>query len=308
MWGTLASLFVISVATLSATNGATTLQSLPARDNVAPVNATSSTKAAESRILGGSYAPEGTFPYQAGLWMSGDYRPFCGATIADANNLVTAAHCVFYTNGDMIPAKLLSVSVGSVYTSSGTRVQVSAAFVHSKYNSDTSQNDIAVLRTKQKLSLGANVQPIGFSIKTPAINTPCNVSGWGVTTVDGVTPEQLMYVTVNVTNRGICRRTSIVREGMLCAGGEWNKDSCQGDSGGPLVCNGTLAGVVSFGVSCGLPRFPGVYTDVSKYVDFLNYSLTRAGAASVTSPGYQTLTVIGSIVATWAAWGATSRV
>ncbi|XP_049959037.1 trypsin II-P29-like [Schistocerca serialis cubense] len=95
---------------------------------------------------------------------------------------------------------------------------------------------------------------------------------------------------------------------MLCAGGERNKDSCQGDSGGPLVCNGTLAGVVSFGVSCGLPGFPGVYTDVSKYVDFLNYSLTRAGAASVTSPGYQTLTVIGSIVATWAAWGAASRV
>ncbi|XP_049810371.1 trypsin-1-like [Schistocerca nitens] len=307
MWGTLASLFVISVATLSPTNGATTLQSLPARDNVTPVNATSSTKAAESRILGGSYAPEGTFPYQAGLWTSSSSRPFCGATIADANNLVTAAHCVFYTNGDMIPAKLLSVSVGSVHIRSATKVPVSAVFVHSKYNSDTSQNDIAVLRTKQKLSLGANVQPIGFSIKTPAINTPCNVSGWGVTTVNGATPEQLKYVTVNVTNRGICR-ASIVLEGMLCAGGERNKDSCQGDSGGPLVCNGTLAGVVSFGVSCGLPGFPGVYTDVSKYVDFLNYSLTRAGAASVTSPGYQTLTVIGFIVATWAAWGAASRV
>ncbi|XP_049862645.1 trypsin alpha-3-like isoform X3 [Schistocerca gregaria] len=206
-----------------------------------------------------------------------------------------------------VPAKLLSVSVGSVNIKSAIKVPVSAVFVHSEYNSETSQNDIAVLRTKQKLPLGANVQPIGFSIKTPAINTPCNVSGWGVTTVNGATPEQLKYVTVNVTNRGICR-TSIVLEGMLCAGGERHKDSCQGDSGGPLVCNGTLAGVVSFGVSCGLPRFPGVYTDVSKYVDFLNYSLTRAGAASVTSPVYQTLTVICSIVATWVAWGAASRV
>ncbi|XP_049862644.1 trypsin alpha-3-like isoform X2 [Schistocerca gregaria] len=269
MWGTLASLFVISVATLSPTNGATTLQSLPARDNVTPVNVTP-----ESRVLGGSYAPEGTFPYQAGLWMSGDYRPFCGATIADANNLVTAAHCVFYTNGDMIPASLLSVSVGSVYTSSGTRVQVSAIFVHSEYNLITSQNDIAVLRTEEKLPLGPTVQSIGFSESTPAANTPCNVSGWGVTAVNGATPEQLKYVTVNVTDTAVCRTRVLVLEGMLCAGGVRNEDSCQGDGGGPLVSNGSLAGVVSFGYSCGLAGFPSVYTDVSKYGDFLNHSLT----------------------------------
>ncbi|XP_049862643.1 trypsin alpha-3-like isoform X1 [Schistocerca gregaria] len=274
MWGTLASLFVISVATLSPTNGATTLQNLPARDKVAPVNATSSAKAAESRILGGSFAPEGAFPYQAGLWMSGDYRPFCGATIADANNLVTAAHCVFYTNGDMIPASLLSVSVGSVYTSSGTRVQVSAIFVHSEYNLITSQNDIAVLRTEEKLPLGPTVQSIGFSESTPAANTPCNVSGWGVTAVNGATPEQLKYVTVNVTDTAVCRTRVLVLEGMLCAGGVRNEDSCQGDGGGPLVSNGSLAGVVSFGYSCGLAGFPSVYTDVSKYGDFLNHSLT----------------------------------
>ncbi|XP_049810373.1 chymotrypsin-1-like isoform X2 [Schistocerca nitens] len=258
-----ASFFLISVALLIPTNGATTLQSLPARDNVTPVNPTSSTTSG-SRILGGSNALEGAFPYQAGLWMRGSSRPFCGATIADANNLVTAAHCVLYSKGDVIPAKYLSVSVGSVHISSGSRVKLSAVFVHSKYNRTTNQNDIAVLRTKKKLIWGRNVQPIGFSDSTPTTNTPCNVSGWGVTTL--------------------------------------------GDSGGPLVCNGSLAGIVSFGYYCGLPDYPGVYTDVSKFADFLNYSLTRAGAASVTSPGYQTLAVVCFIVATWAAWGAASRV
>ncbi|XP_047111769.1 trypsin alpha-like [Schistocerca piceifrons] len=254
----------------SLTDGATTLQSLPARDNVTPVNPTSSTTAG-SRILGGSNAIEGAFPYQAGLWMSGSSRPFCGATIADANNLVTAAHCVLYSNGDVIPAKYLSVSVGSVHISSGSRVKLSAVFVHSEYNRTTNQNDIAVLR-------------------------------------NGRTSNELKYVTVNVTDTAICRTRLLVLEGMLCAGGVSNQDSCQGDSGGPLVCNGSLAGIVSFGYYCGLPGYPGVYTDVSKFGDFLNYSLTRAGAASVTSPGYQTLAVIGSIVATWAAWGAASRV
>ncbi|XP_049958170.1 trypsin eta-like [Schistocerca serialis cubense] len=92
---------------------------------------------------------------------------------------------------------------------------------------------------------------------------------------NGPTTEQLKYVTVNVTDTAVCRTRLLVLEGMLCAGGMGNEDSCQGDGGGPLVCNGSLAGVVSFGYYCGLPGYPSVYTDVSKYGDFLNHSLTE---------------------------------
>ena len=63
---------------------------------------------------------------------------------------------------------------------------------------------------------------------------------------------------------------------MLCAGviNTGGKDSCQGDSGGPLVVSlggqWNLAGIVSFGVGCADPQYPGVYTRVSNFINWIN--------------------------------------
>ena len=43
----------------------------------------------------------------------------------------------------------------------------------------------------------------------------------------------------------------------------------QGDSGGGMVCNGVLSGVVSGGEGCALPGFPGVYSDVFFFRDWI---------------------------------------
>ena len=64
---------------------------------------------------------------------------------------------------------------------------------------------------------------------------------------------------------------------MLCAGYEetGGKDSCQGDSGGPLVDKETKEqiGVVSFGQGCAEPGYPGVYTQVSYFIDWINETI-----------------------------------
>jgi hypothetical protein len=74
----------------------------------------------------------------------------------------------------------------------------------------------------------------------------------------------------------------------LCAGvPEGGKDDCHGDSGGPLVGRDNQGqwvqiGIVSWGIGCGRPGHPGVYTPVSA---FANWIRENAGRDLAISPG-----------------------
>jgi trypsin len=122
---------------------------------------------------------------------------------------------------------------------------------------------------------GTGVQPIALTRSEPSAGTASVVSGWGtLSSGSSSLPTQLQAVTVNIVSSSECSSAYSsyggITDRMICAavsGG--GKDACQGDSGGPLVVGEDLVGIVSWGVGCAEPNYPGVYSNVATLRDFI---------------------------------------
>jgi trypsin len=126
-------------------------------------------------------------------------------------------------------------------------------------------------RLSQSNLICSNVQVISLPRAGQQFTGNALVSGWGTLRAGGSIPDELYSVTVPLVSDSACADAygdSIIPDTMICAG-ETGKDSCQGDSGGPLICSGGLqCGVVSWGIGCA-QEYPGVYAEVSHYIDWL---------------------------------------
>ncbi|XP_076048101.1 trypsin-1-like [Oratosquilla oratoria] len=228
-----------------------------------------------NKIVGGHEAGVGEFPYQISFqdvsW--GSVFHFCGASIYNEHTIITAGHCVYekdYTN-----PKHLQITAGEhnldVHEGHEQVRKVTRIILHQHYDSFSMYNDIALLEIESPLSFNEYVNSI--PLETSEASGDCEVTGWGAICEGCLSPVKLQKVSVPIISDAKCRQaygTSEILDSMICAGGEGGKDSCQGDSGGPLKCGDRLAGVVSWGYGCARPGYPGVYTEVSHFVDWIH--------------------------------------
>jgi len=233
-----------------------------------------------ARIIGGAAARQGDFPYQVSIRRSG-WSPghVCGGSIIDDQHILTAAHCVYGKGpGDF------SIVAGDVMldrsSCTSVRRSVSAIFMHKEYNTNTFENDIALIRISKPFPTdNKNIMAINLRNMTLNEGTACNVTGWGKTsTSNPALPNNLQYVEVPIIPADKCSDSNDynIGDGMVCAGcSEGGRDACQGDSGGPLQCEGYLVGIVSWGRGCALAGYPGVYTNVGFYEEWI--SETKSG-------------------------------
>ncbi|XP_066971354.1 trypsin-1-like isoform X1 [Macrobrachium rosenbergii] len=234
-----------------------------------------------NRIVGGEEAQPGEFPHQLSFQevLYGTSYHFCGASIISENWAICAAHCVQGENFEHPDYLRVVAGEHNFNLAEGNEqtVVLSKIIQHEDYDPDKISNDVSLLRLSEPLVFNDFVQPVALPPQGHVATGDCVVTGWGTTSEGGTIPSTLRKVTVPVVLDEVCRKDygqEEIVDSMLCAGAEsGGKDACQGDSGGPLVCSDGgskyLAGIVSWGYGCGNPNFPGVYTEVAYFVDWI---------------------------------------
>uniref|UniRef100_W8BBZ8 CLIP domain-containing serine protease n=1 Tax=Ceratitis capitata TaxID=7213 RepID=W8BBZ8_CERCA len=266
-----------------------------------------------NRIYGGNVTKIDEFPWMALIEYTkpnGNKGHHCGGSLINSRYVITASHCV---NGPAIPVdwRLTGVRLGEWDTRTNPDcevdvrgekdcapthqdVAVERAISHPGYepNSKSQANDLALLR------LGRNVQYTDF-IRPICLPSSSNlrsaefdgivmdVAGWGRTETEAASALKLKAevegVPLEKCYEKYATQNIFLQSTQMCAGGKAGVDSCRGDSGGPLVSLDNskkalsyyfLAGVVSFGPTpCGLEGWPGVYTRIGGFVDWIGTTI-----------------------------------
>ncbi|XP_069801899.1 transmembrane protease serine 2 isoform X2 [Dendropsophus ebraccatus] len=241
------------------------------------INCGLSTKSGtSSRIVGGTAARSGDWPWQVSLQIRQSH--VCGGSIITPDWIVTAAHCV---EGNYASASIWTVSAGSIDKSFGLMYSVERVIAHPNYNTETKDNDIALMKLKNSITFTATtIRPVCLpNTGMPWTSTQsCWISGWGYTKQGGTTSSVLMAAPIPLISSTTCNGPSVyngaITSTMICAGFlAGGVDTCQGDSGGPLVTSTNslwwLVGDTSWGSGCAQRNKPGVYGNVTVFLEWI---------------------------------------
>jgi secreted trypsin-like serine protease len=253
-------------------------------------------------IIGGDDSAQGEFPFMVSLLQKG--RPvlqtFCGASLIDKKYVLTAAHCL---GGGAAKPSDLEVALNFVDSQNPgdavIRRSIKNIFNFNSVSDNDNNGDIAILELEMPITEVAPIKLASPEIwEQIKLGDTLTVIGFGVTVPGGGNPSEddplggnettLKKVNVPLYDRETCRKNYAdaapdgggltVNEDNICAGyakeGFEEKDSCAGDSGGPLFYTKDntryQVGVVSWGSQrCAEPDFPGVYTHVTYYLNWI---------------------------------------
>ncbi|XP_073993117.1 trypsin-1-like isoform X2 [Rhodnius prolixus] len=247
------------------------------------------------RIVGGHDVNVQKYPWFAVLVRRGNTfenaSVSCGATLIDEYHLVTAAHCYSDENlarncGAFVVFFQLQNRCNGKFEAA---VDVEDCFVNRRFHYNTMLNDIALIKLKRKIYYQPVFLPRSVNHQERLIanyGRRAEIIGYGVTEPEGKEPCVLQSAYVQIFSRRYCEKSELNKlintnfKTLLCAGRvQGGTDACQGDSGGPLlIYTGRkyyLVGITSFGLECAIRDYPGVYTSVAYYLDWIKQTIWK---------------------------------
>uniref|UniRef100_A0A1I8JT28 Peptidase S1 domain-containing protein n=1 Tax=Anopheles arabiensis TaxID=7173 RepID=A0A1I8JT28_ANOAR len=243
-------------------------------------------------IHNGVDAKAGHWPWHAAIFHGNgrqeEYQ--CGGSILDQNTILTASHCV-YTHKSVISAARVSVHVGQIHlkeTSEYTQTHgVQDIILHPEFNSNSFNNDIALLKLSTNITMTKYVQPVCLwtmdSNQEMIVGKNGTIVGFGLNEHD-VVSDQLKQALVGVVDALTCIKSDraafgpVLTSEMFCGKGRTGVGACNGDSGGGMFFEvggkWFVRGLVSFTSlrgNTGLcdPLKYTAYTDVAKYLEWI---------------------------------------
>jgi hypothetical protein len=218
------------------------------------------------RICNGSPAANCQFPWQVALLIDNMY--FCGGSLISRKWIVTAAHCAGSSYQIILGTNQWNpLGAGALLLSSTVTI------VHPKYDPNTIENDIALIKLPIRVNFTCCIKPIRLRyIEKLLDGKTVTASGWG-RTCDGTGLSPILnYANLIVMPHALCAFVygPDITCNVLCTY-PLGASICQGDSGGPLVYlekdgKYTLVGISSFVAANGCLPWPSGFTNVIRYL------------------------------------------
>lgn len=244
-------------------------------------------------IVGGSESWPASWPWAVAIFEQGNFA--CGGALVSPTCVVTAAHCFdsMTPNAGDFNVRLGDHNLRNVGPGEDPEEQTVARIVmHPEFHVNHSDHDLALLRLNSPVLRTTICLPPKRMSKNNFVGRYSVVAGWGTTKYDPDSNEPfssvLQEIPVPIKPTAFCEKhynhvtdywraftKGLEEKRFMCAGyDKGGKDACLGDSGGPLMAElspgiWSIIGVVCIGYGCGMAEFPGIYTRVTEYQDWI---------------------------------------
>ncbi|XP_039492437.1 spaetzle-processing enzyme [Drosophila santomea] len=249
------------------------------------------------RIMGGTEPDLNQYPWLTMLLyrnLSTPRRklvPGCSGSLINTRYVLTAAHCVTNANMNLRRVRLGEhntsqnpdcINVGASRRCAPPHLDIDVESVTSHEDYDpakfTLHNDVALVRLQVAVRYTVAVHPICVpDDHISQRNFKFRVAGWGRTGMSSDGSDVLQHALLKEQNPRTCSQFyahwHFQPQSQICAGGLDAMSTCDGDSGSPLMGIAGrgydeytfLAGIVSYGRSCGQSAYPAVFTRTATF-------------------------------------------